>query len=98
MKGGVPMAASSDLVSMEDGKHSIAEARRRFHLYELESAQDNLARNERLIEEQQERMRRLAQIGCITPASEHLLTLLKTSREAYEHYILSIERELGRGE
>jgi len=97
MKGGVPMAASSDLVSMEDGKHSIAEARR-FHLYELESAQDNLARNERLIEEQQERMRRLAQIGCITPVSEHLLTLLKTSREAYEDYIVLIERELQRGE
>ena len=92
------MAASSDLVSMEDGKHSIAEARR-FHLYELESAQDNLARNERLIEEQQERMRRLAQIGGrITPASEHLLTLLKTSREAYEHYIVLIKRELERGE
>jgi 3-methyladenine DNA glycosylase AlkC len=72
---------------------------RRHHLYELESAQGNLARSERLIEEQQERMRRLAQIGGrITPASEHLLTLLKTSREAHEHYILLIERELERGE
>ena len=93
------MAASSDLVSMEDGMRSIAEARLRFHLYELESAQDNLARNERLIEEQQERMRRLAQIGGrITPASEHLLTLLNTSREAYEDYIVLIKRELERGE
>ena len=52
-----------------------------------------------MIDEQEERMLRLAQIGGrINPASEHLLRLLKLSRNSHKHYIALVKRELERGE
>jgi len=69
------------------------------HLAELEIAEDHLARGEKLIEEQKERMRRLTVGGGrVSSLPDELLGLLELSQKLFEDHVILIKRELEQGE
>jgi len=69
------------------------------HLAELKIAEYHLARDEKLIEEQKARMRRLAVGGgSASRDSDSLLSLLELSQKLFEDHVILIKRELEQGE
>ena len=72
---------------------------REYHLAELQLAEYHLIRGQKLIEEHNERMRRLtARGGRASPGSDELLRLLELTQELFEDHFMLIKRELEEGE